>query len=119
MKMENVVCTTTESFDLRPVGIVRNKVKEPFLTAGDSDIKMKGEIDTVREEIRQSYQASSEIIINEDITDILDGIEDYSHLIVLYWAHKVPEQSRLLTQVHPMGRKEMPLTGIFPVLVTW
>lgn len=101
------------TFSLRAVGIIRNEIKEPFLTAGDSDIKIQGEIDAVRAEIRESYQMISDIIINEDIVDILSGIEEYSHLVVIYWAHKVPDQSRLLTQVHPMGRKEAPLSGIF------
>jgi len=107
------VDTIAESFNLRRVGIVRSKIKDPFLTAGDSDIKMQGEIDAVRAEIRESYQMISEIIINEDLTDILDGIEGYSHLVVLYWAHKVPEKSRLLTRVHPIGSKDTPIKGIF------
>ena len=33
--------------------------------------------------------------------------------VVLYWAHKVPAQGRCLARVHPMGREEIPLTGIF------
>jgi tRNA-Thr(GGU) m(6)t(6)A37 methyltransferase TsaA len=48
--------------------------------------------------------------------DILHGIEEYSHLVVLYWAHLVPESSRLLSRVHPMGREEYPLVGIFSTL---
>ncbi len=105
--------TEGKSISLRTVGIVRNVLKEPFLKAGDSDIEMHGEIDAVREEVRQSYQMISEIIIDKDIMNILAGIEEYSHLVVLYWAHQVPEKSRLLTQVHPMGRKETPISGIF------
>lgn len=115
------------SMTLRAVGTIRNKVKEPFLAAGDSDIEMKGEIDAIKAEVRESYQEISEIVINKGMMNILDGIEEYSHLVVLYWAHKVPEQSRLLTRVHPMGRKDNPLVGIFctcsparpnPVLMT-
>ncbi len=57
----------------------------------------------------------------------LEGIEEYSHIQVLFWAHKVPPESRKLTQVHPMGLKEIPKKGIFascsparpnPVLLT-
>ena len=119
--------TQEKSFTLRAVGVIRNKMKEPFLTADDSDIEMQGEIDAIRAEIRESYQAISEIIINEDMIDILDGIEEYSHIMVLYWAHKVPENSRHLARVHPMGNKKNPLTGVFctcsparpnPVLMT-
>ncbi|MCD1295421.1 tRNA (N6-threonylcarbamoyladenosine(37)-N6)-methyltransferase TrmO [Methanocella sp. CWC-04] len=112
---------------LRPVGFVKNSVKEPILVADDDGISMQGQTDTSQENIRKTHENISEIIINEDLADILYGIEKYSHLVVLYWAHKVPEKSRSLTRVHPMGRKEFPLTGIFstcsparpnPVLMT-
>ena len=114
-------------FEIRSVGVVKNKVKEPFLKAEDSDLKMQKEIDAVRAEFRESCNQISEIIINEETADILDGIEGYSHLVVLYWGHKVLMVSRRLTKVHPMGRKDTPLSGIFctcsparpnPVLVT-
>jgi len=98
---------------LRPVGIIRNKFQNPFLAAGDDGIKMRGPIDVIRAEIREMRREISEIVINENLMDILDGIDQYSHLVVLYWAHKVPEPSRSLVKVHPMGRKEFPLVGIF------
>jgi tRNA-Thr(GGU) m(6)t(6)A37 methyltransferase TsaA len=98
---------------LQPVGVIKNKLKEPFLTAVDSGIELQGQIEAIRKEIRKSNQEISEIVINKDIIDIFDGIEQYSHLVVLYWAHKVPNKSRLLTRVHPMGRKEIPMVGIF------
>lgn len=101
------------SMVLRTVGTIRNKVKDPFLSAGDFDIEMQGEINDIREDIRESRHKISEIIINETMIQLLDGIEKYSHLLVLYWAHRVPESSRRLTRVHPMGRKENPLMGIF------
>lgn len=98
---------------LRPVGIIRNKIQNPFLAAADDGIKMQGTIDVIRAEIREMRREISEIVINENLMDILDGIDQYSHLVVLYWAHKVPEQSRALVKVHPMGRKEFPRVGIF------
>ena len=98
---------------LRPVGIVKSKIKEPFLTAGDDGINMKRKIDVAKAEIRRVAREVSEIVINEDLLNNLDGIEEYSHLVVLYWAHRVPEKSRSLSRVHPMGRKEFPRVGIF------
>ena len=112
---------------LRPVGIVRNKIKKPLLVAGEEGISAQRETETARADIHKMRKGISEIVINEELIDILDGIEKYSHLVVLYWAHKVPEQGRALTRVHPMGRKRFPLVGIFstcsparpnPVLVT-
>lgn len=98
---------------LRAVGIVKNRVKEPILRAGEKDIEMQGEMDDVKKKINAVYNAMSEIIIEKSCINLLDGIDDYSHLVVLYWAHKVPESSRLLTNVHPMGKKENPLMGVF------
>jgi tRNA (adenine37-N6)-methyltransferase len=112
---------------LRTVGIVRNEIKDPVLKSGTNGIEMQGEMRDVKEKIKHTYNSLSEIIIEQSCVDLLDGIEDYSHLTVLYWAHKVPESSRRLTHVHPMGREENPLMGIFstcsparpnPVLMT-
>lgn len=55
----------------------------------------------------------AELVIDEDLTGILEGIDGFSHLMVLYWAHLVPTEARSITKVHPMGRKEFPLTGVF------
>jgi tRNA-Thr(GGU) m(6)t(6)A37 methyltransferase TsaA len=112
---------------LRIVGTIKNNIKEPFLSAGRDGINMQGDINEVRREIRKQRGYVSEIIIDKDLVQVLEGVEGYSHLMVLYWGHKVPEKSRFLTRVHPMGRKEIPLTGIFstcsparpnPVLLT-
>jgi tRNA-Thr(GGU) m(6)t(6)A37 methyltransferase TsaA len=98
---------------LRSVGIIRSKIPEPVLVAGDDGIRMQGQVQAMRRKMHQMRKEVSEVVINEDLMDILEGIEQYSHLMVLYWAHKVPEQSRSLKKVHPMGRSEFPLVGIF------
>ncbi|MBN1323989.1 MAG: tRNA (N6-threonylcarbamoyladenosine(37)-N6)-methyltransferase TrmO [Methanotrichaceae archaeon] len=98
---------------LKPVGIIKNNIKEPFLVAVGGGLEMQGELDRTMEHVREIRQLISEIVIDESLVDILDGVEEYSHLIVLYWAHKVPEKSRTLTKVHPMGRKDIPSMGIF------
>ena len=101
------------SMILRVVGIVCNNIKEPFLKAGDSDIEMQGSMDEVKKRVNASTNIMSEIIMGKPYYALLDGIEDYSHLVVLYWGHRVPESSRLLAKVHPMGRKEKPIKGIY------
>ncbi len=117
----------SDSMILRAVGVVRNKIQEPFHKAGETGIEMQGEMDDVTERVNASYKTVSEIIIKEEYAPLLDGIDEYSHITVLYWAHKVPESSRQLKHVHPMGRKENPLMGILstcsparpnPVLMT-
>lgn len=98
---------------LLPVGIIKNRVVEPFLVAGGTGLEMRRELDTTMEHVREVREAISEIVIDENLAEILDGIEEYSHLVVLYWAHKVPEEGRSLVRVHPMGRGEIPEVGIF------
>jgi len=112
---------------VQTVGFVRNSVEEPILRADDEGITMDARREEMRRRIREIKSAVSEIVIKEELLELLDGIDDFSHLIVLYWGHKVPAQGRLLTRVHPMGRKELPRVGIFgtrsparpnPVLMT-
>ncbi|MDY6827508.1 MAG: tRNA (N6-threonylcarbamoyladenosine(37)-N6)-methyltransferase TrmO [Bacillota bacterium] len=55
----------------------------------------------------------TEVVIDPEYNNCLDGIEGFSHLLVLYWAHLVSHEGRLLLKVHPMERKDLPLTGIF------
>jgi tRNA-Thr(GGU) m(6)t(6)A37 methyltransferase TsaA len=94
---------------LKPVGVVRNDIKKPSLAAHSGDLNWENE------DHPPSHPTAniSEIVIDPDYAGILDGIEDFSHLLVLYWAHQVDAEGRTLTKVHPMGRKDLPLVGVF------
>ncbi|HPE62609.1 MAG TPA: tRNA (N6-threonylcarbamoyladenosine(37)-N6)-methyltransferase TrmO [Methanothrix sp.] len=98
---------------LQPVGFIKNRIEEPFLVAGGAGLEMRGEFDSTMDHVRELRQSISEIVIDESLVALLDGIEEYSHLVVLYWAHKVTEEGRSLTRVHPMGRRDLPEVGIF------
>jgi tRNA-Thr(GGU) m(6)t(6)A37 methyltransferase TsaA len=54
----------------------------------------------------------SEIEILEELSPALDGIEDFSHIIVLYWMHRLENVSGPL-KVHPAGLIDLPLVGLF------
>lgn len=56
---------------LQPVGIVKNKIKTPFLTAEDDDIKLQNRADIVREKIREMRREVSEIVIDDKFADLL------------------------------------------------
>ena len=58
---------------LQPVGIVKNNIKTPFLTAEDDDIKLQNRADIVREKIREMRREVSEIVIDDKFADLLDG----------------------------------------------
>ena len=84
--------STTERIELKSVGFVKTKV--------------------VGKEIRKKSNVSK-IIIRQDLTEALDGIEDFSHLFVIFWMHKTPKEERTTMKVHPRGRIDMPLLGVF------
>ena len=54
----------------------------------------------------------SDIIINTSLTEALDGLEESSHIIVLYWMHQAMS-GEVLLKVHPRGKQEFPLLGLF------
>ncbi|MBW1781941.1 MAG: tRNA (N6-threonylcarbamoyladenosine(37)-N6)-methyltransferase TrmO [Deltaproteobacteria bacterium] len=94
---------------LMPVGVVRSDMEEPSLVARSGDLNWESE----DRPASHSDKKVSEIVVYPDYADMLDGIEDFSHMLVLYWAHHVDAAGRTLTKVHPMGRKDLPLTGVF------
>jgi len=54
------------------------------------------------------------IEIYEKFRDALQGLEQNSHIIVLTWFHESDTKTKRKTlQVHPMGNKANPLTGVF------
>lgn len=93
---------------LKPIGTVRSKLSELPLAFRDGDLELRPE--TLAKAAKESI---SELILNEDCVECLDGIEEFSHIIVLYWAHQIPEEGRHSTKVHPGGRKGYPLVGVF------
>jgi tRNA (adenine37-N6)-methyltransferase len=94
---------------IRPIGIVRNKVETESLKYSNNDIEHDSNL--IREQGKALF--TSEIMIYDEFVECLDGIEDFSHLVIIYWTHKIPEKARQLKKVHPMGMQKMPLTGIF------
>jgi len=112
---------------LKPIGVIRSEIKEPVLRSDKNGITLQEKLKNVKSEIEKIRNMISEIEIDPDLSELLDDIEGYSHIMVLYWAHKVPAEGRKLTKVHPMGLKDVPPKGIFatcsparpnPVLLT-
>lgn len=55
----------------------------------------------------------SQIVFREDLVDALEGVGEFSHLFVLFWLHQMSDEDRRVAKVHPRGRSDMPLLGIF------
>jgi len=85
MSSSNKIC-------IEPVGFVKTKA--------------------VGKEVRDK-KVISQIIFREDLTEALTGVEEFSHLFVLFWLHEMSEQDQRILKVHPRGRADLPLLGIF------
>jgi len=57
--------------------------------------------------------AVSEIVLNQGLAEALEGLGDFSHLYVIFWMHRIPDEKRRTMKTHPRGRTDMPLLGIF------
>ena len=102
-----------EELSIRPVGYVRSELKTPSLKAKGDDIELEKGLQQTAMEAKTIRSLVSELVIRPELNGILDGLEDFSHALVLYWPHLLPPHGRSLTKVHPIGQKEFPLVGIF------
>ena len=93
-----------QPMQLRPIGTVRNETKErsPGQPWRETVARMKNQ-----------REAVSEIIIDAGLAGALEGIEEFSHIVVLYWAHRLPPEGRSTTRVHPLGSPDFPEVGVF------
>lgn len=84
--------SATETIKLKPIGFVKRK-------ATGNEVRNKSKV--------------SKIIIRQDLAAALDGIEDFSHLFILFWMHEISEEERKVIKINPRGRMDMPLLGVF------
>jgi tRNA-Thr(GGU) m(6)t(6)A37 methyltransferase TsaA len=76
---------------LKAIGTVRSEIKEPMR--------------------HKSTDIVSEIEIDSNLTEALDNLDEFSHIIVLYWMHKSPHRSP--KKVHPRGNPSIEPMGVF------
>ena len=55
----------------------------------------------------------SQVVINDEFAEALNGVNEFSHMFVLFWLHGVSDEQRKILKVHPRGRKDLPLLGVF------
>jgi tRNA (adenine37-N6)-methyltransferase len=82
--------------NLQVIGIVRSDFKEP--TSARLELKA----------------ITAEIEIDPQLGEALDGLEGFSHIIVLYWMHRAAYDKKHL-KTHPMGNTAAGLKGLFAV----
>jgi tRNA-Thr(GGU) m(6)t(6)A37 methyltransferase TsaA len=54
----------------------------------------------------------AQIVVREDLAAALTGIEEWSHLIVLFWMDRLAEKPHPLA-MHPRHRADLPKVGVF------
>ena len=77
---------------LRSIATVKNKVKEA--------------------KKRDWTQVVSQLAFKPTFKDAIDGLEDFSHIIVLFWMHQSPSWERSMSKTHPQMRADLPLVGV-------
>lgn len=76
-----------------PIAMVKNDVKEMGRRDWDKVI--------------------SQLIVRPDLEDALEGLKEFSHLIVVFWFHLSPSGDSAPHQTHPQMRPDLPLVGVF------
>ena len=78
---------------MEPIGYVKNEVKDKKDVAWGDD--------------------SSTIVLDEQFASGIKGLEDFSHVIILYYLDKAKYDREKHLQRRPQNREDMPLVGIF------
>ena len=82
-----------DSINLVPIGRVINGVEYP------NNVKWE--------------TITSEVVIAPQLVEALDGIDGFSHIVIIFYLDKVDEDRRSLLKVHPENKEELPLVGVF------
>lgn len=94
--MKTIFCQFLDSrnkngvIKIKPLGFAKNKINKPMLPGWEKVV--------------------TDIVIDKKYSKGLDEIEDYSHVIVVYWMDKEKECH---LKHHPQGRSDVPYIGIF------
>jgi len=87
------MATEPEPMSLKAIGIVRSELKRPTR--------------------QDSRKVISEIVIDPELAEALDNLDEFSHLIILYWMHQIDRRGGFPTKVHPRGRQDKSPVGVF------
>jgi tRNA-Thr(GGU) m(6)t(6)A37 methyltransferase TsaA len=104
---------TNDKIIINPIGIIKNSISSPALLADKKGLRQNSDKEAVRKGFDETEEIVSEIILKDNLKELLSGIEDYSHIVILYWGHEISDEGRELKKVHPMGNPDLPFAGLF------
>ena len=71
-------------------------------------------VSPVKEPVDENWgKVICEIVLNENYSDGLIGLKDFSHAIIVYFMHLAAEKKRVKIRRRPQGKDDMPFVGIF------
>jgi tRNA-Thr(GGU) m(6)t(6)A37 methyltransferase TsaA len=85
-----ITLSASKKIEISPIGFVRR-------TSSTENVRDKSLV--------------SRIVLRKDLVKALDGVAEFSHVIIIYWMHKISNAER--KSVHGGGRREMPPVGVF------
>ena len=74
---------------IKPLGYIKSPIKAPQ-TGGLTEIE-------------------TEIVLGDDSAECLDGIDEFSHIVVVYWLNQIRSYRE---KCHLQGRTDVPLLGM-------
>jgi tRNA (adenine37-N6)-methyltransferase len=81
-----------EPIVLQPIGFVHTD-------ATGKDVRNKSLISTIE--------------LRKGLTEALEGLSEFSHVIVLFYLNQVTNLEDLPLKIHPRGRQDLPLVGVY------
>jgi tRNA-Thr(GGU) m(6)t(6)A37 methyltransferase TsaA len=85
---------SSKVLELRPIGHVENRVK-PGEQVPWEDI-------------------DSQIVIDHEWSEALEGLEEFSHIIVIFWLDRPKDEDKEMPlKIHPEAKEDMPVVGLF------
>ncbi len=82
-----------ENINLVPIGRVVNSIEYPSAVKWETVI--------------------SKVVVAPQLAEALDGIDGFSHVLIIFYLDKVDEDRRSRLKVHPERKEELPLVGVF------
>ncbi|MCP4020567.1 MAG: tRNA (N6-threonylcarbamoyladenosine(37)-N6)-methyltransferase TrmO [Desulfobacteraceae bacterium] len=101
-----------QEFIIQPIGYITNQFENvTFESKANEDPKQR----KVRLKAHQErlWENISIIEVLPEYESLLDGIDAFSHIIVVFWPHMLPENKRNIKKTHPRGWNDLPLQGVF------